>query len=262
MYTGDLSLDDYQKTAPFKEADLKSMQERLDRIHDRLAAKGVMFLIVIPPNKNTIYPEHMPKEVPIMGTQSRLDQVTEYEKQHGKTPILDLRPALIEASKSHPVYYSTDTHWNPYGAWVGYREILNVLQKDFPELKPYSLDDYVYLPLGMQPGDIASNLGQVSVEEEHFELALASRKPVDKWIATVGKNQVITTALPGSTLPRLLIFRDSFSDNLAPFLSDNFSRAVYVSSYSIDQHLIDAEKPDIVIYEATERWLSKLFFLQ
>ena len=38
----------------------------------------------------------------------------------------------------------------------------------------------------------------------------------------------IVTEIPGSTLPRAVIFRDSFTSAMAPYLSEHFSRVVYL----------------------------------
>jgi len=56
-------------------------------------------------------------------------------------------------------------------------------------------------------------------------------------------------------LPRAVVLRDSMAIPLIPLLSENFSRAVYVSSRSLDRELIEREKPDVVIEELVERSL-------
>jgi len=51
------------------------------------------------------------------------------------------------------------------------------------------------------------------------------------------------------------VLRDSMAIPLIPLLSENFSRAVYVSSRTLDRELIEREKPDVVIEELVERSL-------
>jgi hypothetical protein len=50
-----------------------------------------------------------------------------------------------------------------------------------------------------------------------------------------------------------VIYRDSFTNALIPFLSEHFSRAVYLWEYDVDPALIAAERPDIVIMEVVGR---------
>ena len=63
------------------------------------------------------------------------------------------------------------------------------------------------------------------------------------------------TEIPGSTLPRAVIFRDSFASRLVPFLSEHFSRAVYLWQNDFDADVVRQEHPDVVIQEIVGRHL-------
>jgi hypothetical protein len=65
----------------------------------------------------------------------------------------------------------------------------------------------------------------------------------------------IVTEIPGSMLPRAVILRDSFVSRLVPFLSEHFSRAVYVWQNDFDADLVSKEHPDVVIQEIVGRHL-------
>ena len=41
----------------------------------------------------------------------------------------------MDEKSRHQIFYRTDTHWNNRGAYVGYREIMNVLCRWFPQLE-------------------------------------------------------------------------------------------------------------------------------
>jgi len=72
--------------------------------------------------------------------------------------------------------------------------------------------------------------------------------------ATAGDGRIVTE-IPGSTLPRAVMFRDSFTSWLAPFLSEHFSRIVYIWQNDFDASAVLAEKPDVVIHEIVGRHL-------
>ncbi len=55
-----------------------------------------------------------------------------------------------------------------------------------------------------------------------------------------------------SELPRAIMFGDSFSEGMWPFLSEYFSRIVYFQK-AFDCRIVEAEHPDIVIEEIVER---------
>jgi alginate O-acetyltransferase complex protein AlgJ len=261
VYYGDAELEDQQGMMPFTEKQLASIQKRLDGLSSRLKKQGAVFLVVVVPNKNTIYPEYLPAQLPYASRQTRLDQVVEYQRRNGKTQILDLRPALQEARAERRVYYRLDTHWNAYGAWVAYQEILRALQNDFPSLQPHSLGEYRFVSEGMKNGDLGFTI-KVSLAEERFHLEPTFvERSSTRYDVDAAKIQTRITTLPDPGLPRAVIFHDSFLLSLIPFQSDHFRRAVYVRSPDWDEKLIDEEKPDIVIYETAERFLYRLLQL-
>lgn len=260
MFTGELSLDDFQNTQPLKDAHLELIRAKLDTLEERLSERGIKLLVVVPPNKNTVYSEMMPDYIPVIGDKSRLDQVIAYQQEHGNVQILDLRPALLDAKEKQAVYYSTDTHWNPYGAYIGYREILNTLRSDFPALRPHPIEEYQYVSRGASSGDTGTKLGQIRIAEEQFTLKPLYKRPtLSRWETTAKWSaSILTTAQSDTTLPRLVMYRDSFAVELIPFLSDHFERAVYVLHFQVDENFIYSEQPDVVIIEITERYISSL----
>ncbi len=267
-YTAENSLDDYQNTRPFSQQDLADIQRKLDRLNALLRSKGIKLIVVIPPNKNTIYPEYMAPQVPILGKQSRLDQLLNYEKTHGEFKIMDLRPALLQARSEHQLYYAHDAHWNPFGAFVAYREIMSELQIDFPSIQAHTLNDFNVVP-GSEPEDlIYADYLDFVIRSDLFSLDPKFPRDVTMQLWMDGSNDPsfyntismsnITTTKPDKTLPRLLMFRDSYADILIPFLSDQFSRAVYLWAFPENETYYASEAPDVVIIEYTERYLSYL----
>jgi alginate O-acetyltransferase complex protein AlgJ len=264
IVTNENNLEDYQNTIPFTPEELYQIQQRIDGATQYLKEKGITLLIVVPPAKSTIYPDRLPVEIQKIGKQSRLEQVLEYQRLHGSVQLLDLRPALQNARKDHDVYYRTDSHWNPYGAYTAYVEIIQALGKDFPALKSHTLDEFNYTPSGEGLGDIGIRWAQSAQPEPAYSLTPLFNRQIIK-IDQLVKNRVIYTYAYNqlsSTLPTAVVYHDSFMDGLAPFLSDHFSKAVYVRALDMengmDEKLINGEKPNIVIYECTERLIYML----
>jgi alginate O-acetyltransferase complex protein AlgJ len=65
----------------------------------------------------------------------------------------------------------------------------------------------------------------------------------------------LVTEIADSSLPRAVIFRDSFASRLVPFLSEHFSRAVYLWQNDFDADDVLKERPDVVIQEIVGRHL-------
>ena len=60
---------------------------------------------------------------------------------------------------------------------------------------------------------------------------------------------------PDQRLPCAVMFRDSFATWLIPLLSEHFRRIVYTWQYTLDQGIVERERPDVVIQEMVERVL-------
>ena len=55
---------------------------------------------------------------------------------------------------------------------------------------------------------------------------------------------------------KLILFRDSFAGSWTSFLCQNFREVVYIWQYEWNLPLLEREKPDIVVDEILERFLS------
>ncbi len=262
IYTAEYSMDDFQATFPFTDNELKTIQTNLDSFKTRLQSEGIELLVVVIPNKNTIYPEYMPAQIPKIGAQTRLDQVVDFQKNNGTTQILDLRQPLFEARNNHQIYYPSDTHWNPYGFYVGYAQIISQLGEAFPALKPHNWDDFNVISLGKRNGELGEALGQINVPEEYLDLqpkfdrnTIFRNFYLNNIKYLTAFNQQSTTSLSA------IVYRDSFFTSLVPLIADHFRKSTYIWSFEVDEQYLQEEKPDVVIFECTERYLYTLLNL-
>jgi hypothetical protein len=137
-FSGGNNLDDYQNILSFSADDLEAVATAIQGCYRYAQEQNITFLIVVAPNKVSIYPDKLPGQLKPLSRLSRLDQLNEYLRTHNIPEVLDLRPALRDARQQHDVYYKFGTHWNEYGAHVAYERIIDVLSKSHPNLVPYS----------------------------------------------------------------------------------------------------------------------------
>lgn len=225
-----ISLPDYEGNAQFTPETLAHINEKFTSNQAFFAERGITFLIVITPSKHSIYPEYLPDRY-TKGTATRLEQVVTH--QNHAVPILDLTPALLRAKQRAPVYYTTDQHWNNFGAFIGWQEIQQALHQDLPNLS-YTVRE---TPIG--GGDLA-RFGSVQDLYSDKEISAVSTSP----------------ALSRSE--HLLIFHDSFTDWLQPYIAESYPNATSVLRDLPDYSLIETTRPDIVIWELNERYLGSL----
>jgi hypothetical protein len=252
FYAGYHALDNYRNIHPLTEQELGAWATLFAARRDFLKARGTKFVVIIPPEKHSIYAEYLPMRITKLGRLSRLDQLVAYFRQHSIVPLIDIRGALLQAkSEKRPLYFHTDTHWNAFGAYVGYRQLMAELTPAFPTLRPVR-ESEVEVVRTLRLGDLARMLGDTSLGEVCDD---ASLSPLIRLIPD-GPTRSISIRSGGEGLPTLVIFCDSFGTALVPLLSQTFRRVVWVATPNLlDRELIDREKPDVVMVVMIERTL-------
>jgi alginate O-acetyltransferase complex protein AlgJ len=246
---------------PFSESDLDAWQELLEKRTKWFADRGIVFLVVIPPDKQTIYPEYLPDEFAGSHRPSRLNQLIDRLKQrHSPVRIVDLRPALLEAKKHAQVYFKTDSHWNDDGIYPAYVALLKAIGEALPKYKlsPQPLSNFAARTI-RKTGDLAQQL-DLYFEYHEETKELIRRDLLDDPDAFADYPKIPFTDGPDPSGPRLLTYNDSFTGPLIQFLAPNFSHAVYFwnpITEIIDPGPVKEAKPDVVIHEFVERKLHE-----
>jgi hypothetical protein len=260
---GDQALESYRSTRPFSTAQLEGYQRIYESRRDWLAAKGIPYLVVILPHKDTVYPEFMPDRYSRVNPHTRMDQLIEHMKAHSSVPIVDVREDLRAAKQHERLFDLTDTHWNRRGAFLAYQRISERLRAWLPGYREIAESNLLEVSGTGPGGDLARMLGiQAELPEERLGLVPRShsnyRQTNEVFPLRAGWapfRRTFATERDDQTLPRAVMFRDSFTEHLVPFLSEGFQRIVYVWDYNFDRALIQREEPDVVIQEMVERCL-------
>jgi hypothetical protein len=248
FYNDDDMVEHYRGIRQFSEQNLLEWQALLEHRRDWLAQRGIKYLFIVAPDKQSIYPEQMPAWLTKVRPDTKLDQFLAYMRAHSTVDVMDLRPALRGARQIAPTYYRTDTHWNLFGGFVACQEIVKSLSKQQPGLEPASLDSFEQENKLTRGGDLANLLGfdiaEIS-EDNSISLSPKTNLPALK----IGANATINTNAQGSAI----VFHDSFGDAMEPFLGYSFGKVVYIRQQDLDAKLIEMEKPTIAISEIVER---------
>lgn len=234
-----------------------------------LAKRGIKYLLVLVPEKDTIYPEFVPDNLRRVKTETPLSQLADYLSQHSNVDMLDLRKPLFDAKAKELVYARTDTHWNTVGAFVGYEQIMDRLAQSFPDLKPKRLADFRHVVKIPRTGDIARMLDAPDLTSqpepilEPLQKHPVRKKPfVLKDVEQTPAQQPFTmTAAQPPNGHRVVMVRDSFTQLLVPLLSEDFASVTYIWRTHFNKvpfekavaEVIAREQPDIFIDEQVER---------
>jgi alginate O-acetyltransferase complex protein AlgJ len=242
---------------------LKYLAEIFGLIDQSAAQYGGELWVVIPPDKNTAYPQYMPEEIPVIGQMSRLDQLMGYLQENTKINVLDLRPVFMRVSQSSQIYYKADTHWNCLGAYYASNELFAKISARYPEVQPHPLSDFELGTRSDFSPDISKLMGLPFGEDAvtltpTFSTGFISRAPYEKndWMkVAVNSHADLPTALVIHDSFYITCFDQLFEPQFSRVISSHIGRPM-LSDYL---ELIEAEKPDIVVIEFVERHIDYFF---
>ena len=265
FFADDDALASYRAVHPFTAEELEVWRQRMERRRDWLAERAIHFLVVVAPSKETIYPEFMPDALNRVRPTTRMDQLAAHLRARSTVVVLDLRGPLREGKGRGILYLRTDTHWNDRGAFLVSQEIVGRLGEWFPRLRARPESAFEPVTHDGWSGDLVAMLSlEGRLREPRLELrprgARLARPAAVVLPGVEPQRTASATEIDDPTLPRAVMFHDSFGVSLQPFLSEHFARIVYSSGSgdwrrNFDARLVERERPQVAIQEIAERLL-------
>lgn len=224
---------------------------------DWLAARGIRYVVLVAPEKSSIYPEFLPDFVrrhppPEIGALLR-DRL-------GPAFILDPTDAIrAEKSTTPHLYFRLDTHWTDSGAFPAYRELGDWLARALPGFRTKPYERFRHRPNVTEECDLAKALGRPLEElaeamvNYHVDDDPYLPRPDDPILAKLrdrpDRLSHIVPAVMESPfgVGRAVYLHDSFGQNLRRLMASDFRRLVCAGTYGFPTDVIEAEKPDVVI---------------
>jgi hypothetical protein len=235
--------------AAFNGADLFLAAQNLRQTRELLQKNGVHFVLMVVPDKHTVYPEFLPSRLrPAPGVHSRLEQFWTVTQPDPAAGLLDMRKTLLDG-KGELLFFPTDTHWNEAGAFLGYQAVINAFRVQ--DGGPPALDrkNVVFSPAPvLAEGDLPLLMGLPVFGGE--TLHNVSLPPKAAFHRPRGK--------------KLLVMSDSFYIALDPYFKFEFEEVVVLGPaprsarlIHINQALLDTYKPSAVLLESVERYWTQ-----
>ena len=259
FYGDDKAIEDYAHVEPMTAEALANWRAALVGARDWLRSRGVAYVFTVAPDKHVLYGEGMPATITRVGDVSRADQLFTTLQDTGLA--VDLRPWLFEVKAGERIFHHTDTHWNDRGGIVAYQRIIDAVRARVPRTPAaWTRDDFEPVDRSVEGMDLAGMMGLTRVLRE-INMTLVPRRPRRARVvepagaAPTGEEGRLVTEIDDASLPRAVIFRDSFVSPLVPFVSEHFSRAVYLWQNDFDANAVLIEHPDVVIQEIVGRHL-------
>lgn len=270
-YNGEGVLNDFLGLTKYSEEQLETWKRVLVDREEWLTGQGIRYLFAVAPYKMMIYPEYLPGRVQRKAGMPLLARLSDYVARYAELDgYLDLRPDLLAAKGRRQVYYRTDTHWNPDGAFDAYTAIMRQVRGWFPAAKILA-ENSLHKTTEHRRGDICItlNLNSIAAEETvktvvepscsaetYTRLNLDIRPTGDE--ARNPNFMPVENGCTSDALLQALVIHDSFGLFLRPYFNETFSKVVY-SNYIDLQDLkgfIASDKPDLIIDLRVARHLS------
>jgi len=248
---------DFRGQLRFRPSEITRINAGLDAVRKRLEACGITFLVVLVPNKQSIYGSFLGSDE--AGVSTRIDDLLPHLDESVRSIIVDLRGPLRTASDTHAprlVYNKTDTHWNALGAFQAYQAILTELARRIrvPSLDLADLDRFDVMQRRSTGGDMGRSLLAPSRFPD-TEISLIPKAPIPR-VEADPQHTVFRATVDASAGP-LVIFGDSFAASLAEPLARHFGK-VYSRGPSVDGAIIAETGSKVVLLELVARQAGRL----
>lgn len=263
FYKQENSIRNFQNLDIFSEEELKNIGSYLYDIQNWCAQNGKKFYVIIPADKNKVYGEFYPKHIKKINpdSQSRANQLVKYIHQnYPDINIIYLQETMLNNKDKGILYWKNDTHWNDFGAYIGYLELMKMAKKDYPHLKISQETFPREEPfLGMMMG-----LGDEKVYEKI--MYKSTNKPYNCYEIKNSDVYKAHECYNPSNKINLFLLRDSFSGEVQgqgkgylPYLYDSFGKIYVKWRYAINYNDInELKESDIIVLEVIERHLPDL----
>lgn len=251
FFTGNRSLELFQRTFSLDQATLDQWNAQLVERKRALDARGIPYVFTIAPDKHTVYGEFMPRHLRRSNAPSQYDQFMMAARSHG-IPAVDLRQDLLRAKKNDILYYRDDSHWNERGAVVVYNTLMTSL-----DLHPIAVDNDAFDLHDKKQGDLS--LMALISRTEKVPIVRRELLPCQDGVPDRFTAGMVTRTRCDGKKGKLLFLHDSFGPSMLHLFAASFGEVIAIGRYTSTEAFlatVEAERPDFVIEERVERYLQ------
>ncbi len=253
----DSSLADVQNANLLSQEQIDFYKNRYSEITKYFKSLGTDLSITVFPQKSNMYSEYLPDNILRINNESLIDEMKDKFEGNDNFDLNVPSDVLRKAKESRVIYSKAydQSHWNNYGGFIGYTEIMKQAKKHIPNLKILTEDDFNITPYEK---DTVLD-GSKFTTETDYDFKLKSEptassdksffdkinyKSNDPWKSYnyfVNKDK---------TLPKAIVVGDSYVwmfmlNNMA----ESFSQLVFIHQLDIGNlnKIYSEVKPDIII---------------
>lgn len=251
-YTGNKTIAQLEGKHPFTESELANWRDCLVERNEFCRSLGIRYVVLIGPDKGTIYPEYLPDLIIRGQGPSRLDRLNTALQAQG-VATLDVRPALVAMKPTQQVYYTNDTHWNEIGGLVACNQLLAFLGRPTTDLAQFTINPEAANSVADE-FDLAGRPHPPRMQQLVPRVPFRYQKhehPSEAKVRSASMNNPHGSG-------RAVVFHDSFFPAMEPCFSESFRQAEYRVTDDFDAELVLKTQPEVVVQIMVERKLNEI----
>lgn len=249
-------IKEVQGVYEFTAEEVFQIEDTIDKNMTELEKRNIELYYAFIPNKASLYPDKLPDNITIFDQDTRVDKLIKYLEDKNTKNIINLKNYLLEAKNNGQVYHKQDTHWNDFGAYVGYQAISQIISKnskidynfkvEFPDEKISDLD--LIQMSGIK--DILKDVEPKVIYLEDVEF---------KGMILQTENEIAITECESAPVDNtLMIVGDSFRKAMIPYFAKNYKKVIFLHRCDYGPYMLDAYAPDIIVCQFLERYVNTL----
>lgn len=253
-YATDEMILDYAHLNLRNDEEIEKIGKSYQIVSDWLKEQEIQFYYMQCWDKHSIYPEQFMTSVNQIGDVSKTDQIITYLRDKTTVNVISFKEVLLDSKNKYEVYsnWGDPSHWSPRGAVVGYKYMMDIINKDNNNVyKVLSDDDY-----NINIVDQGTTLNNVIHEKDMLEQFVIKEKH-SKRVETFEDTRCgIWINENVDNRETLLLMCDSyFGDYIVPEIAESFYKVVLIWA-DYGEHMpyyVKTYQPDMVIFECAER---------
>ncbi len=271
LVAGSNSVKDlYKDPSSFTDDHAQRWAELLNGREARLSGMGCQYIHLPAPEKLTVMHDYFDGQI-----ENLEGSPIHYLNKFYSASVPSLLNPLVffgQQKDDYKLYWKTDTHWSFWGCFSAYQLLCCELGVE-PNVNlvgyPYSEGEVLF--------DLASKLDEPYTETARFyQLAQTAERIganvlvdfkernelIDEISLHVGSSVVYKNDSSDAIDKKLILFGDSFAEYrphlLTGMLAETFSEVHFIWNSSIDFDYVAKVKPDIVVTELAERFMTRV----
>lgn len=237
----------------FEPREVRAWRRLLENRTAWVEKTGGSYFFVVPPNPHALYPEKLPEGIVSSPERPVTQLLADLERSGSFARVIYPLDELVAAKAEGPVASSNDSHWNAFGGFVAYGRLMDDVEKVAAVRRLGPGDVTFHESPGT--GDLGGKLDP-PVEAPQVVARIRPRKArlvSDNRVSNRGRIlEIECLEAPPTTC---VVLGDSFTHAMLIFVAESFRRTVFAQVPTLDQDLIEEERPDVVVSVLNERFL-------